>query len=157
MARHSRLDEARLQQMLAEDTIDLLGDITFTEICEPATDADSHTSPPLPPYTSHDSASPPSACHPSSQDARPFGAEIMIDVEHSTLKTCVTPVKYQQEPEEEKIIECREDRNHPNLSPIARVLPPTVVASSPVAGPSGKEPLPQTDFVACLCTSLRWN
>lgn len=131
MARHSRLDEARVQQMLAEDTIDLLGDITFTEICEPATD-DSHTSPPLPPYTSHDSASPPSACHPSSQDARLFGAEIMIDVEHSKLKTCVTSVKYQQEPEEEKIIECREDRNHPSLSPIARVLPP-----SPVAGPSG--------------------
>ena len=40
MARHRRVDEARLQQMLAEDTIDLLGDITFTEICEPATDAD---------------------------------------------------------------------------------------------------------------------
>lgn len=45
MARHSRLDEARVQQMLAEDTIDLLGDITFTEICEPATD-DTHLTTP---------------------------------------------------------------------------------------------------------------
>ncbi|MPC73593.1 hypothetical protein E2C01_067928 [Portunus trituberculatus] len=106
MAHHHGLSEAHLQQLLAEETIDLIGNITFTEIYETAIDdpdAESHTSPPPPPYVSHD-------------------------------------MKYPQQPEEQKIIECREDINHPSLSPIAKVLPPTVVAgppSSPVAGPSG--------------------
>ncbi|MPC72287.1 hypothetical protein E2C01_066586 [Portunus trituberculatus] len=89
MPRHHGLSEARLQQLLAEKTIGVIGDITFMEIYEIATDepdAESHTSPPPPPYVNHDSASPPSTCHPLSEDA--CGTDIVIDVVHSTMKTC---------------------------------------------------------------------
>ena len=52
MAYHIRLSEARQQQLLAEETVGLIGDITFTKIYESATDepgAESHASPPQPP------------------------------------------------------------------------------------------------------------